>query len=370
MHKWGTQPWWLVWLAAVSLLWLAFALMLTSAGRKSITVDEQSHLFRGVAYVRANATQFLWGHPLLASSLNALPLLTESDLRLPIETPAWAEGKWAVAGDAFLWQLNENPHRLIFLGRLPTMWLTLLLGALLFRWGQQMMGPIVGLLSMTLILLDPNILAHGRLVTSDISLTLFMTLAIYGYWRWATHDRSAQGKVGFIWCGLGLGAAAATKFSAVALLPMLGIPAFIMAVRQRRVRPLWALFGAGLVGGFVVWAVYRFSLRPYPASAFWADVVWQLDYFSRPHGAYLLAEYSATGWWYYFPVALLVKTPLPTLLLLSWSIIYVVLNRITRKTERPSENFERRLPGAALLFLLLPSLIYFALSLMTPLNIG
>jgi hypothetical protein len=33
------------------------------------------------------------------------------------------------------------------------------------------------------------------------------------------------------------------------------------------------------------------------------------------HGSYLLGEYRTTGWWYFFPVVLAVKTPIPLLLL-------------------------------------------------------
>jgi hypothetical protein len=36
------------------------------------------------------------------------------------------------------------------------------------------------------------------------------------------------------------------------------------------------------------------------------------------HTAYLLGQVSKTGWWYFFPVALAVKTPIAFLLLLAW----------------------------------------------------
>ena len=74
--------------SAVLLLGLAFGLLASSAVRKSATVDEQSHLFRGVAYLQEGATHFLLGHPILASAISALPLLTEPDLRLPLDNPA------------------------------------------------------------------------------------------------------------------------------------------------------------------------------------------------------------------------------------------------------------------------------------------
>ena len=72
----------------ILIIWLAYTLMLSSAVQKSATVDEQSHLFRGYAYFKTGATQFLLGHPILGGTLSALPLLTESELALPVDDPA------------------------------------------------------------------------------------------------------------------------------------------------------------------------------------------------------------------------------------------------------------------------------------------
>ena len=176
-------------LVVLAIFLLAFLLMVSSALRKSATVDEQSHLFRGVAYIKAGATHFLLGHPLLGSAVSALPLLLEPDLRLPTDDPAWQAGNWSEAGDQFLWQLNQHPQRIIFLGRLPVIWITLLLGALLYRWGREWAGPVAGSLTLLLLLFDPNILASGRLITNDLPLTLFFILALYGYWRSVTYFR-------------------------------------------------------------------------------------------------------------------------------------------------------------------------------------
>ena len=412
------------------LLLLAFALLVSSATQKSPTVDEQGHLFRGVAYVKTGATHFLWGHPLLASALNALPLLSLSELRLPTDEPAWAEGNWAVAGDAFLWRLNPNPQRLIFLGRLATIWLTLLLGALVYRWGRQLHSPTAGLMALALLVLDPNILAHGQLVTSDLPLTFFMVLAVYGYWRWGVEEgtrrnsgelRGTQRAVSrepvavgekppaanrqrpaaltphasaLIIAGMALGAAAATKFNAALLLPALGLLGLWLAVRWRSLRPLMALLLMGLVAWVTVWAAYRLALSPLPGGAFWDDLTWQFEYLSRPHGAYLLGQTDVWGWWYYFPITFLVKTPLPILILLGWAMVCMVRELVgTRRNSEelrgtqwavsreplavsqkmPAANSQppaARTPYSSRLFLLLPPLTYFAISLISPLNIG
>ncbi|MBK8899861.1 MAG: phospholipid carrier-dependent glycosyltransferase [Anaerolineaceae bacterium] len=357
---------------AVLLLLLLYAFSLTSVSQKSLTVDEQGHLFRGTAYVKTGATHFLWGHPLLASSLNALPLLTEPDLQLPTDSAAWQAGEWEIASDHFLWQLNENPLRLIFLGRLPTLWLALLLGALLYRWGRELAGKTAAFLALALFAFDPNFLAHGGLISSDVAVTFFMLLAVYGFWRWTviryplsvvrnpnTPYALHPTPYAILLTGLGLGGAAATKFSAAALGPILGLLALGMVIKQRSWRPIWFLVGAGGVAALLVWAVYGFQLRPFPAAAYWADIAWQLDYFSRPHGAYLFGRFAETGWWYYFPVTFLLKTPLPTLLLLGYSL--------ARSAYGVVRN---RRVGFSLWVLVGATAVYFLISLFTPLNIG
>ena len=49
--------------------------------------------------------------------------------------------------------------------------------------------------------------------------------------------------------------------------------------------------------------------------------LWDL---SCGHEAYLFGRYSTEGWWYYFPIAFLVKTPVPTLLLGFWGVMTLV----------------------------------------------
>lgn len=344
---------------AVLLLLLLYGLILTSVSQKSMTVDEQGHLFRGVAYIKTGATHFLWGHPLLASSLNAFPLLTEPTLRLPTDSAAWQSGEWEIASDQFLWQLNDNPLRLIFLGRLPTLWLTLLLAALLYRWGRELAGKTAAFLVLALFAFDPNFLAHGGLITSDSAVTFFMLLAVYGLWRWAIRPLPANRWLPFLLLvGGGVGGAAATKFSAAALGPILGLLGIWLAVKRRSWQPLLFLLAAGVLGLLVVWGVYGFQLRPFPAAAYWADFVWQLDYFSRPHGAYLLGQYAETGWWYYFPVTFLLKTSLPVLLLLVVALVLSVRPRVTALA-----SWNRWV-------LLGPTAVYCLISLFTPLNIG
>jgi hypothetical protein len=340
----------------VAVLLLAYGLMLGSAGRKSATVDEQSHLFRGVAYLLEGATHFLLGHPLGGSILAALPLLTEPDLTLPLDTPAWDDGNWSVAGSLFLWQINDNPHQLIFLGRLSMMWLTLLLAVFVFRWGRALAGSLAGLVATALLLFDPNILAHGRLITDDIPVTFGFLLTVYGFWGWSQAKERDRWRW-LLLTGLGLGLASLFKYSAALLLPILALLAGWLSWRGRSWRPLWAAGAAAVMAGLLIWLVYGLALQPLPGGAFWEDIFWVIDYFDQPLGAYLLGEISYVGWWYYFPVTYLLKTPLPLLLLLVFTLGLILWQKRVRM-------------GDTAVFLLLPIFLYLLVSLTMSLNIG
>jgi hypothetical protein len=79
--------------------------------------------------------------------------------------------------------------------------------------------------------------------------------------------------------------------------------------------------GGGHEPAVFIWAMYEFAVGPstpggpsVPAPAFVAGVSRFLLHGSSGHPTFLLGTPSNRGWWYYFPVALLVKTPLPLLL--------------------------------------------------------
>ena len=72
------------------------------------------------------------------------------------------------------------------------------------------------------------------------------------------------------------------------------------------------------IAGMVILCFYQFHV---------GDLPWGLAYgFShqaRGHKAFLLGQYSRMGWWYYFPVAFALKTPVPSLLLILGAVIQV-----------------------------------------------
>ena len=63
-----------------------------------------------------------------------------------------------------------------------------------------------GLLAAGLVWLSPNFLAHARLVTTDVGAACFMTLALWGWWRWlARRDRRSVVVAGVLGVVAGVG---------------------------------------------------------------------------------------------------------------------------------------------------------------------
>jgi hypothetical protein len=373
-------------LLAVLLLWAFFAQTVTSMVVKSPTVDEQAHLMRGYVYLELGDLRFKIGHPILANTLNAIPLWTLIDretLRLPTDDPAWVERRWGPFADRLFWQPGTDVALIFFLGRLVTVALGALFAALVFRWARQLWGGYAGLVALALFVFDPTILAHSRFTTDDIAVSFFYFAATYGLWRYLEMDRARD----LVLTGVAFGLAQGCKFSALLLVPVfiatVGLWPFLhapttglwwgrlsslpwkgqCAASRRR----WLLGHAvGLlkifaIGGLTLWAVYRFDFRalpgwplPVPAAAYFEDLIWESKYFGREGYVFLCGKTSATGWWYYSLVAFALKSPLPAMLLPGAAAI-----GLRRGANRPR-----------LMALLLPAFIYLLSTLVVSLNIG
>ena len=170
-------------LTAALLLCLSFGLQVMSARLKAPTYDEQGYIARGYAYVKLGDLHIRIGTPIVLNALTALPLLTLPDVRLPVDSPMWSGTDFHPIGEQFMWHVNANADQILFLARLPTMYLTLLLCVFVYRWAAELFGQWGGLLALGLCTLDPNIIAHGRLATTDLGLATLLFITTYWAWR-------------------------------------------------------------------------------------------------------------------------------------------------------------------------------------------
>jgi 4-amino-4-deoxy-L-arabinose transferase-like glycosyltransferase len=365
------KPIWRTRFLVIGLLLLAFGLALTSAVQKSPTMDEQNHIARGAAYLGTGDSRLSIEHPPLVNVLSALPAHLLLDLHLPLDTIWWEAAEWYHFADLFLWEVNPNAEQIVFLARLPIIGLGMITATLAFRWASVRFGPWSGVLAAAFCALDPNILAHTRLSTTDVGGTCLVFMAAYALWR-TLRRPSWPGALG---SGLALGLALSAKLSNLLFVPILGLAVLADGLAdgrrnrshggtkgrlRRAARNLALLTFAVLLGLLTVWANYGFHVGSseengplVPAPPYVKGVRAILAFSAGGRSGYLLGQYSDQGWWYYFPVAFAVKTPLAALaalLLATWLAL-----------RRPRRDD---------ILLLAPPAIYFLASMTSSLNIG
>jgi hypothetical protein len=71
----------------------------------------------------------------------------------------------------------------------------------------------------------------------------------------------------------------------------------------------------------VIWAGYRFSFHKIPAPELFAGIETVKAHNASGHPGYLLGRRSSSGFWYFYPVAIAVKTPLGFLALLAFGLV-------------------------------------------------
>ncbi len=373
------------WLAAALLL-LMYGLAVLSLQQSAPTFDEQGFLARGVAYLRGENRHMRVGHPLGLNALNAIFLAADAAVRLPIADPSWQQSSFHRPAELFMWETGNDVSHILLLGRLPTVWLGMLLAALVGRWAARLSRRRAGgLLALAFLALDPNILAHTQLATTDLGLAAAAALA--GYTLWAYLRQPTWW--GAAAAGISFGLLQNTKFTAGLFVPLFGL--VILAALARQVvagRKLPAAILAQLLlvyplaGLLTLWGAYGFQVGPMPANLPQASTspfpqlagrVLPLSHhleqlldiggrLQKETPAFLLGQYSGSGWWYYFPVAFLLKTPLPTLLLFAWAGVLALWRRGRRHSSPwgPTD----------LAALLIPPVGYLALAMTSEVNLG
>ena len=378
----------LTWIPVVVLMiWIV--IMVTCAQlRMSATFDEQNHVTRGIAILHTGDFGYCFHHPPLANILEALPVAWQPN-GFTTDSAAWRDRKdpmqvWS-ASNATIW--GNNPAagvRLIEWARVPVLIFTLVLALVVFLWSRELFGPWGGLFSLTLFALDPNILAHSGLATTDMAAACTIVLAIYLLRKYIFGPSRAR----LIFAGAGVGLALAAKFSSLILLPILALLLLGFVLRTPKLEgslpARWAGLATGkrfgravvqgllilVVGLVVLWACYGFKVEafgskpgvpvaanaslihhfPIPAFQYLRGVkAVKTEQKGKPAYLFGAVDRSGKGWWYYFPVTIVTKTPIPELILLLGMVVLLAV---------PRTRAQLGVPRRELLFLLLPIVIY------------
>jgi hypothetical protein len=339
--------------------------------RKSPVFDEPPHIAAGLSYLETGVFHANLQHPPLLKEMSAL-FLSLAGVHWPTSLlanavirggPQATNLEWAVGNDIIR---DNGADRVMFWARLPFILLAALLGALVYWWGRHLVGTSAALGALFLFALDPTIVAHSYLVTTDVGVTALTVVFLFTLWRYIERP----GRARLAMCGLALGAVLGAKFSAVFLLPVAALllwaavrrPGKELAevsktgpngpcpcgsgkkykkchgagatagkdvattLRQREfIRAAGAFLAMCLVAAVVIEALYFFPRDPllYVAGLKKVNADHIAGYQAYLHGD--LASHFAA----YFVAAYLLKEPLATIVLAAAGLVILLRNRST-----------------------------------------
>ncbi len=344
----------------IFLLLVAIGVARIAATYRSIaqTSDETPNIACGMQYLDLGRYDYGAFHPPLARLAIAVgPYLYGA--RAQKMPDRWKEGN-AV--------LNSAPRygKALTLARLGILPFFLLACTVVWLWGRKLLGDWGALAPVFVFTNIPPVLAHAGVATMDMAIGAGIVTALFTYTLWLEEGSLRRA----IFFGIGLALAILSKFSAVLLLPVCIAAITLLHPRARQKRN-WAWIPVAFV---LIWGAYRFSFGPMmehvahdaadpletvpvPAPQL-LDGLWQVhNHVDAGHTAYLLGRHSFHGWWYFFPVALAVKTPLPILLLAGLGVFALI------REERNAKRRDRWIPAVLAGVILL-------INLPTSLNIG
>ncbi len=246
--------------------------LLSSLGDSPI-VDEIPHIGAGYSYVRTGDMRLNPEHPPLVKDLAGLGLLTLGLNESAFNQPQWVSetnGQWTF-GRFLIFGSGNNPDTVKNVARLP-MLIFFILGAwFIWKWSRERYGDTAALIATVLFSFSPTILAHTRLVTTDMAAAVSVLIATYFFLR-LLRD---QNRHHFIWSALTLGLALLSKFNTVLLAPyfiliavLYGLDGHWLGHRawSRAWRNMLMTASVGLTAFVgVVWPMYMLHTWNYPA---------------------------------------------------------------------------------------------------------
>ncbi len=358
---------------ALGLLSCYAGLAFTSTLRKSPTYDEPLYLAAGYSYVTRHDFRLQPENGVLPQTVAGLALLG-TGARLPgPDAPAWRAGRqWEVAR-AFLYGGGNDPDALVTRGRIVMCLAAVLFAFTVYRAVRRLYGPGPALTALALVGFSPTLLAHGRLVTSDMAAAFFLFLVLVCF-QW-TLERVTPARAAA--SGLALGGALAAKFSGLLALPMLAVCAggFLALgrpwvwhgagrggksrnFRHRLLGVTALLLWMGLAAWGVIWALYDFRYSAFAGPGRFAEGAsaraviskmspglarsglsfaarfrllpeaylygcWHVLQFERGRMAFMNGMWSRKGWRSFFPYCFGAKTSAAALLLLLAVLAFV-----------------------------------------------
>lgn len=416
---------WSRYIVVAGLLVLMATFQIVSMVQETQSIDEGVHLTAGVSYLLTGDFRLNEEHPPLIKMISGVGVLLTRPV-IHFGTPAWNEAnQWAFAQE-FIYHSGNDADRILLFARLPMVLVSLGLGLLIYIIGRRIGGESAGLIALGWYVLDPNFIAHGRYVTTDVGAAFAYLAVMYVLVRLL--ERWSRGNL--IAFGIVFALAQMTKYSMVFLWIIIVALPVIWYLAYHRERGTFTfilkrvgliLLIAGVMTSIITFALYwgqvgygrddirvqklfverdqliqsgtldeqlsilqkvvelsdgttageRFYLRilldtPIPAWSYFKGLVKVISHNAGGHLSYLVGNYALMGWWWYFPVAFLVKTPLVTLVML---LVAVAAYSTRRGRTRLGLTDHSRARGW-LWMLVTAAALYFIWSMTSKINLG
>jgi hypothetical protein len=310
----------------------------------SPTIDEPSHIGAAVSLIEAKKLVAPGSHPPLARLVAALPLWLDG-ARLPQcrgQTTIGTEDLGYALGTQVLYHGAKPYSTLLIHARLAMLVFPAIALWYVFLLGRMLLGEPAATLAVVFFSVDPTLLGYGFWVGNDLASCAGCLAATYHGLRWLAQPTWLRAAVAAVVVGL----AAAAKFSCLLAIPAIALLALARTSPWRR---LLVQFPAIAAIAFVtLWATYLFNVgplsdqagltaaahpstdnpaaqamrqqwqrvprwvrdTPIPMPSFFLGLARLAAHNRLGHAAYLNGQVSSTGWWYYFPEVLALKSPL------------------------------------------------------------
>lgn len=361
-------------ISVVVLLFLFFVLALTSVSTKSPVCDAAAHhIASGYSYIKAGDFRMNPSAPPLLRLLMGIPVLVLNP-SLPIDHPSWEGIDSPEFHKQFLFICNNNTEAIIFLSRLPMIILSLFLGILIFIWARQIYGYKAALFALFLYCFSPTMLANAPLAMLDMGCAFFIFLFLFQLWRYLNNKTLLN----LVLTGLCFGLAQSTKITAVILYPLSAffILADFLIDRKNQGTSLLKMLGKIIIiwftGILVLWATYFFEFKPLlenaphveekigyirrfanalpfvnngrlseslvyfaknipiPLSTYIVTLLGVINLMLSDYPVYFMGNMVYGGSRIYYIINFLIKTPVPLIMLIILSLIFIRRRTRTR----------------------------------------
>ncbi len=214
-------------IALFGLLPIFFLINVGSIRFKTFTTDEEKHYRYGMNILNLDSDRFD-DSKMPFSSLNAFPAKI---------APLFPEGK------VNLYLQKEQT------GRLVTILFSVGVAYLVFHWSRALYGVLPGFLALTLYIFDPNIIAHSRLMTTDVYAAGMIAATFYTFWLFLRHRNWKYATLSAVMLGL----SQVAKYTSAYVYPLLILIVLITDAREwreifreRDIRQAWRKIRVGL----------------------------------------------------------------------------------------------------------------------------